>query len=132
VTLAASAALAGVLVAAGLQDRFADVLGGWNGYAAAFAVLDGLLNLFGAVWLLGVAQRRLDRPLRAVGPRVRRSAYGAFVVQTAVLLALAAALRPLGAPAEVKALLVASAGVVASFGLAWLLVRWVPGVARVL
>lgn len=42
------------------------------------------------------------------------------------------ALRPLPLAAEAKALLVAAGGVVGSFVLAWLLIRRVPGVGRVL
>ncbi|HEX6972351.1 MAG TPA: hypothetical protein VF234_09040 [Limnochordia bacterium] len=37
-----------------------------------------------------------------------RSAYGAFFLQGIVLIALMIALRPIGVPAEVKALLVAA------------------------
>jgi hypothetical protein len=42
------------------------------------------------------------------------------------------ALRPVDLPAEAKALLVASAGVGASFALAWLIVTHVPGARRIL
>ena len=57
--------------------------------------------------------------------------YAAFIVQSFVLIGLAGALRPVPAPAEIKALLVAGGGVVGSFALAWLLVR-IPGLRRVL
>ena len=40
-----------------------------------------------------------------------------------MLIGLAAALRPLSAPAEFKALIVMAGGIAGSFGLAWLLVR---------
>ena len=51
-----------------------------------------------------------------------RSAYGAFLLQGVVLIGLMIALRPVGVPAEVKALAVAGLGVAGSFALAWLLV----------
>ena len=51
-----------------------------------------------------------------------RSAYGAFLLQGVVLIALMIALRPVGVPAEVKALAVAGLGVAGSFALAWFLV----------
>jgi hypothetical protein len=54
------------------------------------------------------------------------------MVQGLVLIGLAVALRPTPLPAEVKALLVAGFGVVGSFELAWGLIRWVPGLRRVL
>ena len=68
-----------------------------------------------ALWLLGGAQRHLDRPLRWAGPAVGRSAYGAFIVQGVVLIGLAVALRPLPVAAEAKALVVAVGGVTGSF-----------------
>ncbi len=105
--------------------------GGWNWYALVFATLESALTVFGAVWLLAVAQRRLDRRRWWAGPAASRSAYGAFILQSVVLIGLAMAMRPLALPAEVKAVILASAGLAGSFGLAWLLINRVPGVARV-
>jgi hypothetical protein len=102
-----------------------DVLfGGWHWAALAFAVCDCALAVFGAVWILGLTQR-LDRPYRWT-QRLARSAYGAFIVQTPVLLGAAAALRALDAPVEVKALVVAAVGVACAFALADLLRRIRP------
>lgn len=106
--------------------------GGWYLEAFLFAALESALAVFGPVWLLGEAQRRLDRPLRWIGPAVQRSAYGAFLVQGLVLIGLAVALRPAALPAEVKGLAVAAGGIAGSFGLAMLVLRRVPGAARVL
>jgi len=106
--------------------------GGWNVLAFLFAALESTLAVFGPVWLLAVAQRHLDRRLRWAGPVVSRSAYGAFLVQGLVLTGLAVALRPVGLPAEVKAVIVAGGGVSGSFALAWLLIRRVPGMSRIL
>jgi hypothetical protein len=104
--------------------------GGWHVEALAMAVLESVLSVFGPVWILGAAQRHLDRPLHWVGPAVARSSYCAFLVQGLLLFGLALALRPLPLPAEAKALLVAAGAVTGSFGLAWLLVSKVPGLAR--
>jgi peptidoglycan/LPS O-acetylase OafA/YrhL len=52
-----------------------------------------------------------------------RSAFGAFLLQGPVLIGLMIAMRPIGVPAEGKALAVASLGVVGSFALSWLLVN---------
>lgn len=106
--------------------------GGWHWPALAFAAGESALSVFGPVWLLAVAQRHLDRPFRWASPAVRRSAYGAFLVQGPVLIGLSLALRVVPLVAELKALVVAVAGVLASFGLAWLLIDRVPGLARVL
>jgi Acyltransferase family len=85
------------------------------------AAIEGPLAVGASVWLLGFAQRRLDR---AGGLRraLARSAYAAFLLQGVVLIGLMIALRPLGVPAEIKALAVAALGVAGSFGLAWVLV----------
>jgi hypothetical protein len=107
------------------------MMGGWNGAAATFAAVESVLTVFGSVWLLAVAQRRLDRPLRW-GPVLGRSAYGAFMTQTVFLIAIAVALRPVPLAAEGKALIVAAGGIAASFGFAWMLIRHVPGMARIL
>jgi fucose 4-O-acetylase-like acetyltransferase len=106
--------------------------GGWNWYAFVFAALESALTVFGSVWLLAVAHRHLNRPLRWAGPAARRSGYGAFILQSVVLIGLAMAMRPLPLPAEVKAVLLAAAGLAGSFGIAWLLISRVPGIARIL
>jgi surface polysaccharide O-acyltransferase-like enzyme len=130
VTAVAAVTAAGLLAGAGLSDHFDDLFGGWNLWAAGFAALDAVLCVFGSVWLLSVAQRRLTRPLPH-GQALGRSAYAAFIVQTPVLIALALALRPVGLPAEAKALLVAVGGIAGSYSLAWGLTR-IPGVRRIL
>jgi hypothetical protein len=130
-TLSALLAMAMLLMAVGALDRVDDALGGWHWPSAIFVLVEALLTVFGSVWLLSVAQRRLDRRYRW-GPVLSRSAYAAFVLQTAALLALAMALRPLDVSAEVKAPVVALGGIAASFGLAWLLVSKVPGLSRIL
>jgi glucans biosynthesis protein C len=106
-------------------------MGGWNWAAAAFAVIDALLTIFGSVWLLSVAQLRLDRSYRW-GPVLSRSAYGAFMLQTLFLLGFAIALRRLDLPAEIKAVVVALGAVAFSYAVAWVLISRVPGVSRVL
>jgi hypothetical protein len=78
-----------------------------------------------------VAQHRFTRPLPH-GRALARSAYGAFILQTPILIGLALALRSVDLPAEVKALLVAAGGVSFSYALAWLLITWIPGLGRVL
>jgi fucose 4-O-acetylase-like acetyltransferase len=132
VTLIAIAAMFVVLLIAGVRDVVdTELLGGLHVLALCFSVVDAVLVVFGPVWLLDVARRRLSGRVRW-GPALARSAFAAFILQTPVLIALAVGLRPVALPAEVKALLVAAAGVALSFGLAHLLVSRVPGVRRVL
>jgi hypothetical protein len=97
--------------------------GGFGWPAAATAVVEGALTVGACVWVLGFAQRRLDRPGR---PGLARSAYAAFLVQGPVLIGLALALRPIPAPAEVKAVVLAVTGVAGSFALARPLVLHTP------
>jgi glucan biosynthesis protein C len=130
-TLPAVVAMAALLLVAGASDAVDDALGGWHWLGGAFVVLETMLTVFGSVWLLSVAQHRLGRRYRW-GPALGRSAYGAFMLQTAFLLAPALALRPLGVPAEVKAPVVALFGVIGSFVTAWLLINKVPGISRIL
>jgi hypothetical protein len=131
VTVVAAVAMAALLVTAGLADRAEDLMGGPTLLAAGFAAVDAVLCMFGSVWMLSVAQRRLAHPLPH-GSALARSAYGAFILQTPILIGLALALRGIDLPAEVKALLVAAGGVSASYGLAWVLITRVPGLHRVL
>jgi glucans biosynthesis protein C len=130
-TMAGVVAMTALLYVTGSRDVVDDMLGGWTWYAAAFACIEAILVVFGPLWLLDLARRRLGRPL-PWGEELGRSAYGAFMLQTVFLLALAVALRPVPFPAEVKALLVAAGAVAASFGAAWLLIQRVPGMARVI
>jgi len=86
------------------------------------AAIEGPLAVGTSVWLLALAQRRLNRRPGAFGQAMARSAYGAFLLQGVVLLALMVAMRPVDVPAEVKAPIVAGLGVAGSFGLAWAVV----------
>ena len=86
--------------------------------------------MFGSIWLLDVAQRRLNR-WTPHGPPLARSAYPAFILQGPVLIGLAVAVRPLPADAEVKATVVAVGGLALSFWLGGLIVSRLSPAARV-
>lgn len=130
VTAAGAVGFVGVSLAGGVSLE--SMTGGWRWPALAFAAGESALGIFGAVWLLGAAQRHLDRPLRWVSPAAARGAYGAFLLQGPVLVGLALALRPVPVPAEVKAVVVAVAGVAASFAIASFLIRRSRFLARIL
>lgn len=129
VAMATAVAFGILVVLLGTAEE--ELTGGWHWQAAVFATIESALTVFGSVWLLGAAQRGLARHLPA-GRQAGRSAYGAFMLQGPVLIGLAVALRPVSAPAEVKALVVALVGVLGSFLLAWLLISRVPPTARIL
>jgi surface polysaccharide O-acyltransferase-like enzyme len=92
----------------------------------ALAALEGPLVVAWSVWLLGLAQRHLARRPGPVGGALARSAFGAFMLQGVVLVALALVLRGVDVPAEAKAPTVACAGVAGSFALSWLVVTRTP------
>jgi hypothetical protein len=133
-TLVAGAAFGAYMAVGAILGRFEG--GAWQGGlnldAILFTTLESAVTVVGPVWLLSVAQRHLDRPFRWAGPAVQRSAYGAFIVQGFVLIALAVVLRPLPLSAEAKALVLAGGGVTGSFALGRVLISRVPGVDRVL
>lgn len=53
-------------------------------------------------------------------------------MQGLLLTGIAVVLRPLPLPAEAKALILATGAVAGSFALAWVLIRRMPAVSRVL
>ena len=128
-TVGAFAVFLACMAALGVVEE--DLYGGWHWQAFTFVALESTLTVFGPVWLLGTAQRRLDRRL-PWGAASSRYAYGAFILQGLVLIGLAVTLRPSPLPAELKALIVAAGGVAGSFALAGLLINRVPGMARIL
>ena len=136
-TAARGTAVAGVgvaaflLVALGLGVQQEDFLGGAHWAAFTVASLEGLLTVFGSIWLLALAQRRWNTWSRH-GRALARSAYAAFVLQGPVLIGLAVALRPLPVGALVKAPVVAVGGLALSFWFGWLLVSRVRAARRVL
>jgi hypothetical protein len=132
VTLVAAGVL-GVTAAVALGSGvpLEDFGGGMHWPALVLALGMGVLTVFGPVWLLSLAQRRLDRPFPH-GAGLARAGYGAFVLQGIPLLGVAVALRPVPLPAEVKALVVAVLSVAGSFALSWVLINRVPLLRRVL
>ena len=114
-TLATLLLLPVLALASGLRDVARDsgpYLGGWHWQASALAAVEAVLVVLGSVWLVGLAERRLAWS----GPRWTRwsrNAFAAFVIQGPVLMLLATALRPLPAPAWVKAPLVGAAAIAA-------------------
>lgn len=111
-----------VLSAAPLGWSGAMYLGGWRLPAFLGAMTEGVLAVSGPIWLLAFAQRHLDGmgPLRRA---MARSSYLAFMLQGPVLVTLAFVLRSADLSGDVKALLVATLGVIGSFVLAWLLLQ---------
>jgi peptidoglycan/LPS O-acetylase OafA/YrhL len=121
------AGLAALFVASALLSVAPDAItGGWTGPAAALSAVEAVLAVGASVWLLGAAQRHLARPAGPITRAVGRASYAAFVLQGPVLIGLALALRPLPVSAGAKAITVGLIGVLLSFGLGLLMLRWAP------
>jgi hypothetical protein len=100
-------------------------LGGWRWQALFTATVEAVMVVAGSVWLLGTAQRLFTGTGR-LALASSRGAYAAFIVQGPILLGLALAVRPLPVAVELKAFLVAAAGIAGSFWLGRLLVTRTP------
>ena len=125
-TIAASLVVVAVAVTADLRGLGQDVyFGGWGGLALVWAMSEGILAVSGPIWVLSFVQRHLNAtgPLRQI---MARGSYAAFMLQGPVIIALELTLRPAAIPGDIKALLVATLGIVGSFALAWPLVTRTP------
>jgi hypothetical protein len=124
-------ALAAVVVVAMLAlnaDDLDPLGGGLTWQAAVVAATEGVLATAAAVVLTDLFRgRRRGRTAEAAA----RGAYGAYVLQAPVLVAIALLLHETALPAALRFVLLATTAVVACFALATAL-RRLPGVARVL
>jgi hypothetical protein len=122
VALGATVVLIVAFASAEDPDRAVSTFGsGWRWQALLLATVGGALTVAASVWTLAFAQRHWDRAGRTARA-MSRAAYAAFILQGVVLIPAALALRPIDLPLEIKALLVAAAGIAGSFALGWLLV----------
>jgi hypothetical protein len=104
--------------------------GGLHWEALFAPAIEGALAVAGSMWLLGFFRRHVDS-MFPLGEQLIRSYYGAYVLQAPVVMGLVLALRGLAMPAELKFLVVAPLGIVASFTAAYYFVR-LPGVNKIL
>lgn len=119
VALAAAVALPVLILTSDPLGRTQEeYFGGFGWPAFATAAVEGALTVAGCLWVLGFAQRRLDRQ-GPLGAKLARAAYGAFLVQGPVLILGALALRPFGLWGGAKALILAVVGVAASYAIAY-------------
>ncbi len=95
-----------------------DYFGGWGLPALLAAMTEGVVAVSAPIWVLAFAQRHLNGSGR-LRRAMARSSYAAFMLQGPVLVALALLLRPIDLSGDVKALLVATLGIVGSFAVAW-------------
>lgn len=109
-------AWAGIAAVAAVLGVFHDDLdpfgGGLTWQSALVCVIEGVASVSATVILLDLFR---DRLLARVDRRLPAAAFGAYVVQAPVVVALSLALRPLALDGSIKVLFVAPAAVVVSF-----------------
>lgn len=110
--------LVGAVVVLGVSVLLAESVepfsGGWHWEAAALATFEGIWSVGASLLLLDWARRHV-RSEGAVVRRLAGAAYGAFVAQGPVLVAVALALRYAGLPGDIDFFLLATLGVAGSF-----------------
>jgi len=128
----AAGGAAGLVVAAFAlnSDDLDPFAGGWAWQAVLTAGCEAVIAVGLSVWLLGHFQRRHDHA-GPLGKALGRAAFGSYVLQAPVLVAVAVSLRGLPLSPEVKFLVVAPVAVAGAFVASWVLTR-TPGVRRVL
>jgi len=115
---AAAGALAVMLLAASavMTDRLDAVAGGWTWQSATFAAVEGSAAAGFSLWALAWFRHRWNHQ----GPLTRwaaRGSYAAYLLHPPVLVLASMSARPLPLLPEAKFVLVAAAGVLASFAL---------------
>ena len=114
---AAGALLVIALLAASHSD-LSPLGGGWHWQAALVAVLEAVLSVSATVMLLDVARRRWGRaPANPLRVRLGESAFGAYVIQALMIVAVSLALRPVPLPAAAKLTIAAAVSLAGCFGL---------------
>jgi len=126
-SLGAIVILGAMATSGGNVDPFA---GGVTWQALLTAGCEGVIAVGLSVWLLGHFQRRRDHA-GPLGVNLGRAAFGAYVLQAPVLVALSLLVSDVPVAPELKFLVVAPAAVAGSFALSWLLTR-LPGARRIL
>jgi glucan biosynthesis protein C len=125
-------ALAGALLTVAVLVVFRADLdpfgGGWHWQSLVIAVIEGVVGVSATIVLVDL--------FRAVRPgqfstMLIRAAYGAYLVQTPVLVGIALALRHMPAAGGVKLLITLPVGLALSFATALILLR-IPALRRVL
>ena len=123
VAAAGLAAVSLLTAATSLADEELDRLyGGWHWQSLAFAVLEGAVAVSLSLWMVAWFGRRWTQQGR-LATRASRGAYAAYVLHAPVLVLASLAAWPLPLPPELKFVLVAAAGVVATFSVGWTVTR---------
>jgi hypothetical protein len=122
---AAVAGLVGLLAIvaiAGLTGDTEAFAGGWHVQALAAAAVEATIAVAASLWAVTWFIRRWNGGGPAAGS-LGRASFAAYLAHAPVVVLLSAALSSVAVVAEVKFVVVAVVGVVASFGVGWLATR---------
>jgi hypothetical protein len=119
VSLVAAMILAIVITISDDADPF---LGGLHIEATVIPVVEATIAVSMSLWATDWFRRRWNRST-AVAYAAGRGSFAAYLIHAPITVVLAAALRDVGVPGEVKFLTVFVVAVGASFGLGWYLTR---------
>jgi hypothetical protein len=116
--------VAAVLVAVGvtLSEDPDPFLGGWRLEAMLIPAIEGAIAVCMSLWLTDWFRRRWDRASE-LAHEAARASFAAYLIHAPVTVVLAALLRSVGVPAEVKFLAVFAGATAVAFGLGWLATR---------
>lgn len=131
VVLVAILALPLMMVTLGPEPDLALVFGGWHWQAFAFAVWEAFYAIAMSISLLSVFRRRFDRQ-NTLSHTLSASAYTVYIIHAPVIVALAYAVQAVTLHPLLKFALLAAPAVALCFALAYLILRYVPGVRRIL
>jgi glucans biosynthesis protein C len=96
----------------------------------AFALLDGVIAVNGTLWFIAWLRGRWPTHGPLLG-KAARASYATYVIHPLVLTAIMVLLASVTLAPEIKFVLVATAGVAASYTAGYALTR-MPGISRVL
>lgn len=131
VVLVAILALPLMMVTLGPEPDLALVFGGWHWQAFAFAVWEAFYAIAMSITLLSLFRRRFDRQ-NTFSHTLSTSAYTVYIIHAPVIVALAYAVQAVTFHPLLKFALLAGPAVALCFALAYLILRYGPGVRRIL
>jgi peptidoglycan/LPS O-acetylase OafA/YrhL len=105
-----------------ISDDAEPFLGGWRLEATLIPLIEATLALGMSLWAIDWFRRRANRAgtlVRGLG----RGSFAAYLVHAPLTILFAIVIRNVEIPAELKFLTVFALGVIASFGLGWLVTR---------
>jgi hypothetical protein len=117
-----------VILAVGitLVDEPDPFLGGMHLQALLIPVLEATIAVTMSLWAVDWFRRRWDQA-SAITHRAGRGSFAAYLIHAPITIVLAAALRHVGVPAELKFLAVYAMTVIVSFWLGWFVTRTQSG-----